>query len=88
MRWWEIEVIDLASYDDWLLWLNNFCFSKRLKDILEGFCYVKWWLIQRFRNQLLFGDNNPRKDFLFYYLVQISFIWCYSHCNSKLNWAT
>ncbi|GJX42535.1 RNA-directed DNA polymerase, eukaryota [Tanacetum coccineum] len=42
MRWWELEDIDLASYDDWLLWLNSSRFSKRLKEILEGVCYVKW----------------------------------------------
>ncbi|GJX02177.1 retrotransposon protein, putative, ty1-copia subclass [Tanacetum coccineum] len=42
MRWWELEDIDLASYDDWLLRLNSSWLSKRLKDILEGVCYVKW----------------------------------------------
>nr|GEU39075.1 RNA-directed DNA polymerase, eukaryota [Tanacetum cinerariifolium] len=45
MRWWELEDIDLASYDYWLLWLNSSRLSKRLKEILEGVCYVKWWLI-------------------------------------------
>ncbi|GJS90269.1 RNA-directed DNA polymerase, eukaryota [Tanacetum coccineum] len=45
MRWWELEDIDLASYDNWLLWLNSSRVSKRLKEILEGVCYVKWWLI-------------------------------------------
>ncbi|GJZ92084.1 hypothetical protein Tco_0664149 [Tanacetum coccineum] len=35
MRWWELEDIDLASYDDWLLRLNSSWLSKRLKDILE-----------------------------------------------------
>ncbi|GJU14917.1 RNA-directed DNA polymerase, eukaryota [Tanacetum coccineum] len=41
MRWWELEDIDLASYDYWLLWLNSSRLSKRLKEILEGVCYVK-----------------------------------------------
>ncbi|GKB88820.1 RNA-directed DNA polymerase, eukaryota [Tanacetum coccineum] len=50
MRWWELEDIDSASYDDWLLWLNSSRLSKRLKKILEGVRYVKWWLIWRFRN--------------------------------------
>ncbi|GKC66548.1 RNA-directed DNA polymerase, eukaryota, reverse transcriptase zinc-binding domain protein [Tanacetum coccineum] len=36
MRWWELEDIDLASYDDWLLWLNSSRLSKRLKEILEA----------------------------------------------------
>ncbi|GKF26000.1 RNA-directed DNA polymerase, eukaryota [Tanacetum coccineum] len=42
MHWWVLEDIDLASYDDWLLWLNSSRLSKRLKEILEGVCYVKW----------------------------------------------
>ncbi|GJU83396.1 RNA-directed DNA polymerase, eukaryota [Tanacetum coccineum] len=42
MHWWELEDIDLASYDDWLLWLNSSRLFKRLKEILEGVCYVKW----------------------------------------------
>nr|GEU82660.1 copia protein [Tanacetum cinerariifolium] len=45
MHWWELEDIDLASYDNWILWLNSSRLSKRLKGILEGDCYVKWWLI-------------------------------------------
>ncbi|GJX01982.1 RNA-directed DNA polymerase, eukaryota [Tanacetum coccineum] len=36
MRWWELEDIDLAFYDDWLLWLNSSQRSKRLKEILKG----------------------------------------------------
>ncbi|GKA92229.1 RNA-directed DNA polymerase, eukaryota [Tanacetum coccineum] len=35
MRWWELEDIDLASYDNWLLWLNSPRLYKRLKEILE-----------------------------------------------------
>ncbi|GJR22294.1 RNA-directed DNA polymerase, eukaryota [Tanacetum coccineum] len=50
MRWRELEDIDLASYDDWLLWLNSFRLSKWQKEILENVCYVKWWLIWRFIN--------------------------------------
>ncbi|GJQ94918.1 hypothetical protein Tco_0006057 [Tanacetum coccineum] len=65
MRWWDLEDIDLASYDDWLLWLNSSWLSKRLKEILEGVCYVKWWLIWHFRNQLLFGAMNTRRELLF-----------------------
>ncbi|GJU26247.1 hypothetical protein Tco_1164868 [Tanacetum coccineum] len=40
MHWWELEDIDLASYDDWILLLHSSRFSKRPKDILEGVCYL------------------------------------------------
>ncbi|GJT89558.1 RNA-directed DNA polymerase, eukaryota, partial [Tanacetum coccineum] len=35
MRWCQLEDIDLASYDDWLIWLNSSRLSKQLKEILE-----------------------------------------------------
>ncbi|GKA77393.1 hypothetical protein Tco_0783854 [Tanacetum coccineum] len=65
MLWWELEDIDLTSYDDWLLWLNSSRLSKQLKEILEGVCYVKWCLIWRFRNQFLFGAKNLHKELFF-----------------------
>ncbi|GKB77897.1 RNA-directed DNA polymerase, eukaryota, reverse transcriptase zinc-binding domain protein [Tanacetum coccineum] len=78
LRWWEFEDINIASYDEWLIWLKNIRLSRRLKDIFEGVCYVKWWLIWRLRNQTLFGDSHPRKDMLFDDLVNLSFQWCSS----------
>ncbi|GJR04269.1 RNA-directed DNA polymerase, eukaryota, reverse transcriptase zinc-binding domain protein [Tanacetum coccineum] len=88
LRWWEFEDINIASYDEWLIWLKNIRLSRRLKDIFEGVCYVKWWLIWRLRNQTLFGDSHPRKDMLFDDLVNLSFQWCSSRCTSKLNRVT
>ncbi|GJV22631.1 hypothetical protein Tco_1375326 [Tanacetum coccineum] len=41
MRWWELEDINLASYNDWLLWLNSSQLSKWQKEIMEGVYYVK-----------------------------------------------
>ncbi|GJS74599.1 RNA-directed DNA polymerase, eukaryota [Tanacetum coccineum] len=56
-RWWELKHYDLHSYEDWLNWFNNIRLSKRLKEILEGNCYVMWWTIWNFRNQVLFGSK-------------------------------
>ncbi|GJU33457.1 hypothetical protein Tco_1177046 [Tanacetum coccineum] len=69
-RWWELEVHDFISYSDWLVWFNNIRLSKRLKDFFEGVCYVMWWVIWRFRIQILFGNNNLRLDFLFNEIVR------------------
>ncbi|GJY76316.1 RNA-directed DNA polymerase, eukaryota [Tanacetum coccineum] len=85
LRWWDLEENMIDSYDDWLLLLKNIRLSKRLKDIFEGVCYVKWWLIWSFRNQVLFGDKHRPKDMLFHDLVNLSFQWCSSRCTSKLN---
>ncbi|GJU97297.1 RNA-directed DNA polymerase, eukaryota, reverse transcriptase zinc-binding domain protein [Tanacetum coccineum] len=62
MRWWELDDIDLASYDDWLLWLNSFRLSKRLKEILEGVCYVKCLV------------ENPR-SYIFFFCPMAHHLW-------------
>nr|GEU78154.1 RNA-directed DNA polymerase, eukaryota [Tanacetum cinerariifolium] len=49
-RWWEVEFHEFQSYSDWLTWFSNICFSKWLKDVLEGVCYVMWWFIWKFHN--------------------------------------
>ncbi|GJU34218.1 RNA-directed DNA polymerase, eukaryota [Tanacetum coccineum] len=41
-RWWEVEFHDAHSYGDLLIWFRNLRFSKRLKDVFEGVCYVLW----------------------------------------------
>nr|GEU35318.1 RNA-directed DNA polymerase, eukaryota [Tanacetum cinerariifolium] len=85
LKWWDLDENMIDSYDDWLLLLKNIRLPKRLKDLFEDVCYVKWWLIWRIRNQVLFGDKHPPRDTLFDDLVNISFQWCSNCCNSKLN---
>nr|GEV66534.1 RNA-directed DNA polymerase, eukaryota, reverse transcriptase zinc-binding domain protein [Tanacetum cinerariifolium] len=85
LRWWDLDENMIDSYDDWLLLLKNIRLPKRLKDLFECVCYVKWWLIWRIKNQVLFGDKHPPGDTLFDDLVTISFQWCSNRCNSKLN---
>ncbi|GJQ88945.1 RNA-directed DNA polymerase, eukaryota, partial [Tanacetum coccineum] len=78
VHWWELEYQDFHSYEDWLLWFKNLRVSKRLKDVFEGVCYISWWVIWKFRNQVLFGINFPRLDLLFDDIVRLSFHWCSS----------
>ncbi|GKC86090.1 RNA-directed DNA polymerase, eukaryota, reverse transcriptase zinc-binding domain protein [Tanacetum coccineum] len=86
VRWWEIELHVLNSYEDWLTWFNNIRLSKRLKEILEGTCYVMWWTIWNFRNQVLFGIKQPRMELLFDDIVRLSFYWCSNRCNLNFDW--
>ncbi|GKB91994.1 RNA-directed DNA polymerase, eukaryota, reverse transcriptase zinc-binding domain protein [Tanacetum coccineum] len=77
LRWWELEDIALDSYEYWLVWFNNVHLSKKLKELFEGVNYVMWWLIWRFKNLILFGDNHPRRELLFEDLT-----WC---CNLNIQ---
>ncbi|GKD15339.1 hypothetical protein Tco_1199746 [Tanacetum coccineum] len=88
IRWWELEVPSLNSYIEWLNWLSNTRLSKLMKEILEGTCYLSWWIIWRHRNQCLFGSRQPRRDIIFDDIVQMSFLWISSRCKSKLAWDT
>ncbi|GKD86907.1 RNA-directed DNA polymerase, eukaryota, reverse transcriptase zinc-binding domain protein [Tanacetum coccineum] len=85
VRWWDLEYIDIHSYEDWLSWLNNIRLNKRLKDIFEGVSYVMWWVIWRFRNQIFFGPKQPHLGLLFDDIALLSFNWCSSRTGSKIN---
>ena len=87
-RWWELEFPSLNSYGEWLIWLSSTRLPKIKKEMLEGSCYVSWWIIWRHRNQCLFGSRHPRRDTIFDDIVQMSFLWISSRCKSKIAWDT
>ncbi|GKD31453.1 RNA-directed DNA polymerase, eukaryota, partial [Tanacetum coccineum] len=64
-RWWELDAFDFHSYEDWISWLTSLRLAKGLKAVLEGVFYVMWWVIWKFRNQVLFGTTHPRLELLF-----------------------
>ena len=86
-HWWELEVIDLLSYDDWISWLSSLRLSKGAKSILEGVFYVSWWTIWEYRNQILFGVSPPRLHLIFDEIILMSFTWCSNRRNNgSLDW--
>ncbi|GJT01134.1 RNA-directed DNA polymerase, eukaryota, reverse transcriptase zinc-binding domain protein [Tanacetum coccineum] len=84
-RWWELEYQDFSSYEDCFLWLSNLRVTKRRKDVLEGVCYITWWVIWKFCNQVLFGSELPRVDLLFGDIVKLSFTWCSNRCSLNFD---
>ncbi|GJX04365.1 hypothetical protein Tco_0190281 [Tanacetum coccineum] len=85
-RWWELEVHSFNSYGDWLIWFNNIRLPSKLKEILEGICYVMWWAIWNFHNQVVLGANHPRLDLLFDDIICLSYTWCANRCKFKIDW--
>nr|GEX32816.1 RNA-directed DNA polymerase, eukaryota [Tanacetum cinerariifolium] len=85
-RWWEFDCPNLFSYDDWLEWFHTLRFPKGFKDILKGVFYVMWWVIWKYRNQILFGSSQPRMDMLFDEIVLLSFTWCSNRCKNNFDW--
>ncbi|GJR01647.1 RNA-directed DNA polymerase, eukaryota [Tanacetum coccineum] len=82
-RWWELDIQDFHSYVDWLSWFNSLRLSKWLKCVLEGVFYVMWWVIWKFRNQVVFGSSHPRLELLFDEIILMSYTWCSSRCKKK-----
>ncbi|GJW98630.1 RNA-directed DNA polymerase, eukaryota [Tanacetum coccineum] len=85
-RWWELDIPDFHSYEDWLAWLISLRISKGLNKVLEGVFYVMWWVIWKFRNQVLFSSSQPRLGLIFNEIVLLSFTWCSSRCKNKFDW--
>ncbi|GJT48765.1 RNA-directed DNA polymerase, eukaryota [Tanacetum coccineum] len=73
-RWCEVDIPDFLSYEDWITWFSSLRIAKGFKDVLEGIFYVMWWAIWKFRNQFLFGTDQPCMALLFDEIVLLSFL--------------
>ncbi|GKC10692.1 RNA-directed DNA polymerase, eukaryota [Tanacetum coccineum] len=71
-RWWDFDIPEFSSYEEWITWFKSIRIPKVVKDVLEGVFYVMWWVIWNFRNQVLFEILGRVWIFslmkLFYYL--------------------
>ncbi|GKB75580.1 RNA-directed DNA polymerase, eukaryota, partial [Tanacetum coccineum] len=64
-RWWDVNFMELSSYEEWLDWILNIRVSVKHKQILEGVCYAMWWHIWNFRNKCIFDSESPSKAIIF-----------------------
>ena len=87
-RWWDVDWVHLSSYSDWLNWFKDICMALKIKCLFEGVMYIAWWCIWNFRNQEIFGSSKPRKAVIFDDIVEKSFLWCSSRCNSVFSWTS
>ncbi|GJZ72934.1 RNA-directed DNA polymerase, eukaryota, reverse transcriptase zinc-binding domain protein [Tanacetum coccineum] len=85
VRWWNVTRVDIDSYSDWVLWIQNLRLPIKNKRMLEGVFYIMWWYVWTFRNKMLFDVKNPRKATLFDDIVSTSYFWVYNRCNSSFN---
>nr|GFB17102.1 RNA-directed DNA polymerase, eukaryota [Tanacetum cinerariifolium] len=64
-RWWDIDYMEVSSYEEWLDWILNMRFSIKHKQLFEGVCYVLWWHVWSFRNKCIFGSQLLSKALIF-----------------------
>ncbi|GKC75204.1 hypothetical protein Tco_1125978, partial [Tanacetum coccineum] len=80
-HWWDISFMEVSSYEEWLNWLLNLLLHSKPKHLLEGVCYISWWLIWTFRNKTIFDLDPPSQSSLFEDVVARSFNWCRYRCH-------
>ncbi|GJW86582.1 hypothetical protein Tco_0161922 [Tanacetum coccineum] len=44
-RWWDFDIPEFSSYEEWITWFKSIRIPKVVKDVLEGVFYVMWWVI-------------------------------------------
>ncbi|GKD26607.1 RNA-directed DNA polymerase, eukaryota, reverse transcriptase zinc-binding domain protein [Tanacetum coccineum] len=86
MRWWELDYREINSYEAWVEWMLSIRLPSKLKKVFEGTCYIVWWFIWIWRNQLLFGQDSRSKSLMFDDIVSRSFYWIRSRCKAKFSW--
>nr|GEU38675.1 RNA-directed DNA polymerase, eukaryota, reverse transcriptase zinc-binding domain protein [Tanacetum cinerariifolium] len=85
-RWWNLPWTPFGSYSEWLEWFKYIRLGSKCKGILEGVFYVSCWCLWKFRNQLLFVTQKPRKDVLFDDIVSRSFTWSLYRSKHIFSW--
>nr|GEZ72017.1 RNA-directed DNA polymerase, eukaryota [Tanacetum cinerariifolium] len=84
-RWWNVEFMEIRSFDEWASWVVNLRMPIKHKRLLEGVCFGLWWLIWSFRNKMVFGVDSPSKAAIFDDIVLFSFYW--SRYRSKVSFS-
>ncbi|GKC69550.1 RNA-directed DNA polymerase, eukaryota, reverse transcriptase zinc-binding domain protein [Tanacetum coccineum] len=86
LSWWNVEYVEVNTYEEWALWLDSIRMQSNLKQIFEGVFYGLWWSMWRFRNKLLFEKKSPTKATIFDDLVSVLFYWCNFRCKAAFSW--
>ncbi|GJT38481.1 RNA-directed DNA polymerase, eukaryota, partial [Tanacetum coccineum] len=84
--WWNINYVEVNSYEEWKTWLISCRMESKLKQMFEGVWYSLWWHIWSYRNKILFDDNIPMKAIIFDNVVSSLFYWCKSRCKASFGW--
>ncbi|GJU12113.1 hypothetical protein Tco_1134509 [Tanacetum coccineum] len=74
--WWNVDYVDVSSYEEWYTWLVSLRLQANLKAVFEGIFYCLWWSVWMFRNKILFEKDTPSQARIFDNIVSNSYYWC------------
>ncbi|GKB32380.1 RNA-directed DNA polymerase, eukaryota, reverse transcriptase zinc-binding domain protein [Tanacetum coccineum] len=86
VRWWNINYVEVNSYEEWKTWLTSCRMASKLKQIFEGVWYSLWWHVWNYRNKLFFDAKTPLKLTIFDNVIFSSFHWCKARCKASFDW--
>ncbi|GJZ52289.1 RNA-directed DNA polymerase, eukaryota, reverse transcriptase zinc-binding domain protein [Tanacetum coccineum] len=46
--WWNVDYVDVSSYEEWYTWLVSLRLQANLKAVFEGIFYCLWWSVWMF----------------------------------------
>ncbi|GJT13925.1 RNA-directed DNA polymerase, eukaryota, reverse transcriptase zinc-binding domain protein [Tanacetum coccineum] len=84
--WWNVDYVDVSSYEEWYTWLVSLRLQANLKAVFEGIFYCLWWSVWMFRNKILFEKDTPSQARIFDNIVSNSYYWCKFRCKALFKW--
>ncbi|GJW26037.1 RNA-directed DNA polymerase, eukaryota, reverse transcriptase zinc-binding domain protein [Tanacetum coccineum] len=84
-RWWEVDFMEVHTFDEWVSWIVNLRIPIKHKRLLEWVCFGLLWLIWAYRNKCVFDVVSPSKADIFDDVVSYSFYWSRFRCNVSFS---
>ncbi|GJW59893.1 RNA-directed DNA polymerase, eukaryota, reverse transcriptase zinc-binding domain protein [Tanacetum coccineum] len=86
-KWVDLFIPTISSLSDLFIWIDDSTLPGKHKKILEVICSASLWSLWCFRNESVFGNEIPKRSLLFDKIVDFSFRWFSSRCNSHtISW--
>nr|GEV74413.1 hypothetical protein CTI12_AA501740 [Tanacetum cinerariifolium] len=86
LSWWNVDYMEVNSYEEWSNWLISLRLTTKHKEVLEGVFYALWWSMWSFRNKVLFDVKKPSQAVIFDSIVSSSFYWCNFRSKASFSW--
>ncbi|GKD63266.1 hypothetical protein Tco_1305374, partial [Tanacetum coccineum] len=87
LNWMDLHPPSISNLNGLYTWVDSLHMSHNKKAILEVICSVVLWSLWRFRNEMIFGTDQPKRSLLFDNIVDYSYRWYSSRCNlHSISW--
>ncbi|GJY96332.1 RNA-directed DNA polymerase, eukaryota, reverse transcriptase zinc-binding domain protein [Tanacetum coccineum] len=85
LNWMDLHPPSISNLNGLYTWVDGLHMSHNKKAILEVICGVVLWSLWRFRNEMIFGTDQPKRSLLFDNIVDYSFRWRMNKKGAELS---